>query len=55
MFPGATADRATAAYAVVGATLDATASFRPGARFGPDRIRRFAAPFEAYDRRTDAR
>jgi len=55
MFPGATADRATAAYAVVGAPLDATASFRPGARFGPDRIRRFAAPFEAYDRRTDAR
>jgi agmatinase len=53
-FPGATADRATADYAVVGAPLDATASFRPGARFGPERVRRFARPFEDYDRRTDA-
>ena len=36
-FPGATADPAEAAYAVVGAPLDVSATFRPGARFGPDR------------------
>jgi agmatinase len=53
MFPGAQADRDEADYAVVGAPLDATTSFRPGTRFGPDRCRRFARPFEDYDRRTD--
>jgi agmatinase len=53
MFPGAHADRADARYAVVGAPLDATTSFRPGARFGPDRCRRFAQQFEDYDHRTD--
>ena len=52
-FPGATADPAEAAYAVVGAPLDVSATFRPGARFGPDRVRRFARPFDDYDRRTD--
>jgi agmatinase len=53
-FPGATADRAAARYVLQGAPLDATASFRPGARFGPERVRRFAAPFDDYDARTDA-
>ena len=52
MFPGATADRSAAAYAVVGAPLDRSTSFQPGARFGPDRVRRFARSFEDYDRRT---
>ncbi|MFB6102381.1 MAG: arginase family protein [Haloplanus sp.] len=53
MFPGATADRAAAAYVVVGAPLDISTTFQPGTRFGPDRVRRFAASFEDYDRRTD--
>ena len=48
-FPGATTDRERARYAVVGAPLDVTTSFRPGARFGPERIRRFARSFEGYD------
>jgi agmatinase len=52
-FPGANADRADADYAVVGAPLDATTSFRPGTRFGPDRVRQFARGFEDYDHRTD--
>ena len=51
-FPGATADLAEAAYAVVGAPLDVSTTFRPGARFGPERVRRFARPFDEYDRRT---
>ncbi|WP_144904173.1 agmatinase [Halobellus captivus] len=55
MFPGATASRADAAYVVVGAPLDISTSFRPGTRFGPERIRRFARPFDDYDRRTDLR
>jgi agmatinase len=54
-FPGANADRFDADYAVVGAPLDATTSFRPGTRFGPDRIRRFAQGFEDYDRHTELR
>ncbi|PSP84737.1 agmatinase [Halobacteriales archaeon QS_1_68_17] len=53
MFPGAVADRDGAAYAVVGAPLDASTSFYPGARFGPRRVRHFAEPFDDYDRRTD--
>ncbi|WP_049980892.1 arginase family protein [Halolamina rubra] len=52
-FPGAVAERAAADYAVVGAPLDASTTFQPGARFGPERIRRFARTFDDYDRRTD--
>lgn len=52
-FPGANADADNADYAVVGAPLDVSTTFRPGARFGPDRIRRFAHPFDDYDQRTD--
>jgi agmatinase len=52
-FPGADADRAAADYVLVGAPLDVSTTFQPGARFGPDRIRRFAATFDDYDRRTD--
>ncbi len=55
MFPGATADRDEARYVVVGAPLDASTSFQPGTRFGPDRVRRFAETFDDYDRRTDRR
>jgi len=55
MFPGATAPREAAAYVVVGAPLDVSTSFRPGTRFGPERIRRFARTFDDYDRRTDLR
>ena len=62
-FPGATDGRAGSAgggidadtaYTVVGAPLDASTSFQPGARFGPDRVRRFSAAFDDYDRRTDS-
>jgi agmatinase len=53
MFPGATATRTAADYVVTGAPLDVSTTFRPGTRFGPNRIRRFAASFEDYDRRTD--
>ncbi len=54
-FPGAAADPEAADYAVVGAPLDVSATFRPGARFGPERVRRFARPFDDYDHRTDRR
>lgn len=54
MFPGADADRSDAAYVLVGAPLDVSTSFLPGARFGPERVRRFARTFDDYDRRTDA-
>jgi agmatinase len=54
MFPGATTDREAASYVVVGAPLDATTTFQPGTRFGPDRIRRFAETYDDYDRRTDS-
>ncbi|MFB6168158.1 MAG: agmatinase [Haloferacaceae archaeon] len=54
-FPGATSGRESARYAVVGAPLDVTTSFRPGTRFGPDRIRTFARSFEDYDPETDVR
>jgi agmatinase len=53
MFPGATADRSQASYAVVGAPLDASTTFRPGTRFGPRRVRHFSEPFDDYDHRTD--
>jgi agmatinase len=52
-FPGANADPDDADYAVVGAPLDVSTTFRPGTRFGPDRVRRFARPFDDYDQRTD--
>ncbi|RLM63958.1 agmatinase [Halorubrum sp. Atlit-8R] len=55
MFPGATTDREAASHVVVGAPLDATTTFQPGARFGPDRVRRFAETYDDYDRRTDSR
>ena len=55
MFPGATADRDAASYVVAGAPLDVTTTFQPGTRFGPDRIRRFARPYDDYDRRTENR
>ena len=54
-FPGANAGPGAANYAVVGAPLDATTSFRPGTRFGPDRVRRFARGFENYDHHTGLR
>jgi agmatinase len=54
-FPGANADRDDAEYVLLGAPLDATASFRPGARFGPDRVRGFGRGFEDYDRHTGLR
>jgi agmatinase len=54
-FPGASADRSAADYAVLGAPLDVSTTFQPGTRFGPDRIRRFARTFDDYDRRTDTR
>ena len=55
MFPGATTDRDAASYVVVGAPLDATTTFQPGTRFGPDRVRRFAESYDDYDRRTESR
>ena len=51
-FPGASASRADADYVLVGAPLDISTTFQPGARFGPDRVRRFARSFDDYDRRT---
>ncbi|MBX0323963.1 agmatinase [Halomicroarcula sp. F13] len=55
MFPGAVADREAADYALVGAPLDASTSFRPGARFGPRRVREFAEQFDDYDHRSARR
>ncbi|MFB6219101.1 MAG: agmatinase [Halobacteriaceae archaeon] len=55
MLPGAAADRGGAAYAVVGAPLDRSATFRPGARFGPDEVRRAARGFEDYHHEFDSR
>ena len=55
MFPGASADREEADYVVVGAPLDVSTTFQPGARFGPERIRRFARTYDDYDHRTDRR
>jgi len=54
MFPGASADREEAEYVVVGAPLDVSTTFQPGARFGPERIRRFARTYDDYDARTDS-
>ena len=55
MFPGATTDRDPASYVVVGAPLDATTTFQPGTRFGPDRVRRFAETYDDYDHETGSR
>jgi agmatinase len=55
MFPGATADREDTDYALVGAPLDRSTSFRPGTRFGPRRVRHYAQGFDDYDRDTDSR
>lgn len=52
-FPGATAARREAEYAVLGTPLDASTSFQPGTRFGPRRIRTYAEAFEDYDHHTD--
>jgi agmatinase len=54
MFPGATDEREDddANFVVVGAPLDASTTFQPGARFGPRRIRHFAETFDDYDHRT---
>jgi agmatinase len=52
MFPGASSGRDDADYVVVGAPLDVSTTFQPGARFGPDRVRRFARTYDDYDRRT---
>jgi len=52
MFPGANADRADADYAVVGAPLDASTTFRPGTRFGPRHVRHCATPFDDFDHHT---
>ncbi|MFC7167567.1 agmatinase [Halospeciosus flavus] len=54
-FPGATTDRDVANFVVVGAPLDASTTFQPGTRFGPDRVRQFSRTFEDYDHRYDAR
>jgi len=54
-FPGAATDREAAAYAIVGAPLDASTSFRPGARFGPRRVREFGVQFDDYDHHTGQR
>jgi agmatinase len=53
MFPGAVASREEASFAVVGAPLDASTTFRPGTRFGPRRVRHFSETFDDYDHRTD--
>jgi agmatinase len=52
MFPGAGTDRDAADYALVGAPLDATTSFRPGTRFGPRQVRHAAGGFEDFDHHT---
>ncbi|PSQ16260.1 agmatinase [Halobacteriales archaeon QS_8_69_26] len=55
MFPGASRDRESADYVLVGAPLDVSTTFQPGARFGPDRVRKFARTFDDYDHRTGTR
>ncbi|WP_254525273.1 agmatinase [Natrinema caseinilyticum] len=52
---GRASDRGGANFVVVGAPLDATTTFQPGTRFGPQRTRSHAAPFDDYDHRTDQR
>ena len=55
MFPGARADRSEADYVIVGAPLDVSTSYWPGARFGPERIRSVARAFDDYDHHTGLR
>ena len=52
-FPGAEAAADAAAYTMIGAPLDRSASFRPGTRFGPDAIRAHAGHFDDYDHHTE--
>ncbi len=52
-FPGAAAPADAAAYTIIGAPLDRSASFRPGTRFGPDAIRAHAGHFDDYDQHTE--
>ncbi|MFB6087397.1 MAG: agmatinase [Haloarculaceae archaeon] len=53
MFPGAVASHDGADYAIVGAPLDVSTSFEPGARFGPRRVRHYAQPFDDFDHHTE--
>jgi agmatinase len=55
MFPGAGADRDAAKYAIIGAPLDVSTTFQPGARFGPREIRHVAESFSDYDQHTGQR
>lgn len=55
MFPGAAADRESAAYGIIGAPLDASTTFQPGTRFGPRQVRHRATSFEDYDHHTGTR
>jgi len=55
MFPGAAADRDEAEYAVIGAPLDVSTTFQPGARFGPREVRHVARSFSDYDQHTGQR
>jgi len=48
MFPGAQADPEQSQFGILGAPLDISTTFHPGARFGPERIRRFARSFEDF-------
>jgi agmatinase len=54
-FPGAACAREAASYTVVGAPLDASTTFHPGTRFGPDRMRHAATAFDDYDHHTGTR
>lgn len=49
-FPGANSGWDEASYVVVGAPLDVSGTGAPGARFGPDRVRRYARGLDDYDR-----
>ncbi len=48
VFLGCECDYETAAAAIFGAPFDSTASFRPGARFGPQAMRNDSAGLETY-------
>jgi agmatinase (EC 3.5.3.11) len=52
-FPGASAPADAAAYTIIGAPLDRSASFRAGARTGPTQIRAHAGHFDDYDHHTE--
>ncbi len=53
-FLAADADPASARAAVIGLPYDGTASYRPGARFGPAALRRASDALETYDPPLDA-